>query len=155
MLAWLPGVQLPAEVVPPSLPAPPANSRGRRNDYLPAGTTLERFIWVARFYAANGALLCKSLLCGRLVQRHPEFLLAAHRQQALVATVMLSGHRLLRAAGQPHPGGPNRLERPCGLGTPVGTPGAPIEAQAVLEMGFRRNVANGYMCLYRAPCVND
>jgi hypothetical protein len=51
----LPGVTLPAGVRPPSLPAPPANSRGRCNDYLPGGSTLERFVWVARFYAANGA----------------------------------------------------------------------------------------------------
>ena len=38
----------------PTLPAPPAGSGGRCNDYLPGGSTLERFVWVARFYAANG-----------------------------------------------------------------------------------------------------
>jgi hypothetical protein len=62
---WPPGVALPAGVQPPSLPAPPAGSRGRCNDYLPGGSTLERFIWVARFYAANGALPCSHYLdCG-------------------------------------------------------------------------------------------
>ena len=50
------GVALPAGCVVPRLPVPP-QSCGRCNDYLPHTSTLERFVWVARFYAANGAAL--------------------------------------------------------------------------------------------------
>ena len=48
------GVELPPGVHVPALPAPPAGGSGRCNDYLPGGSTLERFVWVVRFYAANG-----------------------------------------------------------------------------------------------------
>lgn len=48
-----PGVKLPDAVKVEGLPAPP-QSEGLCNDYLPHGTTLERFVWVVRFYAANG-----------------------------------------------------------------------------------------------------
>lgn len=73
------GVELPVEVEVKGLLAPP-HSAGFCNDYLPDSTTLERFIWVARFYAANGACLfvaftiidvhaasCSYVVCLRLV----------------------------------------------------------------------------------------
>ena len=37
----------------PPLPAPPPEG-ARCNAYLPGGSTLQRFLWVVGFYAANG-----------------------------------------------------------------------------------------------------
>ena len=67
MLSWRPrhgtiqlasplsaGAELPPGVHIPSLPASLAGGSGRCNDYLPGGSTLKRFVWVVRFYAANG-----------------------------------------------------------------------------------------------------
>jgi hypothetical protein len=51
--ATTPPGQTPPSTVP-QLPVQPPRTPGLCNDYLPNTTTFDRFIWVAKFYAANG-----------------------------------------------------------------------------------------------------
>ncbi len=67
------GVSLPHGTPVLTLPTPPTGGRGTCNDYLPDGSTLERFIWVARFYAANGVPVAAKTN----IQKHCSMLSAA------------------------------------------------------------------------------